>query len=325
MLSLDKIVGINIEVSSLCNGKCPFCSRGRKAKPYDSHVISFEDFKKLPPSMFEHIGWMSFSGNFGDFSSNREMPQIVEYVKQLNPSIVLYGDSNGSAQNTDWWGALGAHFKDGEMYFALDGLADTHSIHRRGTNFDKIINNVRAFTETGGVAFWKFILFKHNEHQVDEAQKLAEEIGCSRFLVVSSREYNEECLRPEKTKFELKHEIFTKYGTKSSAEGGQAICKPLANKSIYIAADGTVHPCCLTHCNYISEQEPSFRFVIPLIEEHIEQINFMTKPLDEIIAGPYFAKIVELSKNNKYCMAKCNKYRKEAQQELILRDVSFDR
>lgn len=274
--------------------------------------------------MFEHIEWMSFSGNFGDFCSNREMPKITEYVKKLNPSIVLYGDTNGSAQDSDWWASLGPHFNNGEMFFALDGLEDTHSIHRRGTNFNKIIENVQAFTEAGGIALWKFLLFRHNEHQIDEAEKLAEEIGCRRFMVISSREYNEECLRPETVTFDLKSEIFNRYGEKSLAEGGQAICKPLSNKSIYIAADGTVHPCCLTHCNYITEQEQTFKAVVPLIDQHIDEINFKSNSLESIIQGPYFDKMLKLSKNNSYCMAKCNKYRKEAQQELVIRDVYFD-
>ena len=323
MLNLENIAGINIEVSSLCNGKCPFCSRSRKVRPYNAHLITLEDFKKLPASMFEHIEWISFSGNFGDFSTNREMPEIVHYIKDLNPSIVFYGDTNGSVQSTDWWASLGPHFDNGEMFFSLDGLEDTHEIHRQGTDFNKIVNNVRAFTRAGGVAFWKFILFRHNEHQVEEAQRIAGEIGCSRFFVVSSREYNDECLRPENTTFELKHDIFTRYKEKSSAEDGQAICKPLANRSIYIAADGTVHPCCLAHCIYITEQDLSFRFVIPLIDQYIDQINFKTRPLHEIIEGPYFSKVLKLSKNNSYCMMKCNKYRKEAQQELVLHDVYF--
>ncbi len=209
------------------------------------------------------------------------------------------------------------------MFFSLDGLEDTHALHRRGTDFKKIIDNVRAFTSAGGTAFWKFILFRHNEHQVDTAQQLAREIGCRRFMVVSSREYNSECLRPETVRFDLKNEIFTRYQEKIKAENGHAVCKPIANRSIYIAADGTVHPCCLAHCNYITEHDASFKFVVSLIDQHKDQINFRTRPLDEIISGPYFEKVLRLSKNNAYCMLKCNKYKKKAQQEVILRDFYF--
>lgn len=323
MLSLQDIFGINIEVSSLCNARCPFCSRSKKVRPYGPHQISFTEFKLLPGSLLEHVEWFSFGGNFGDLSTNNEMTQIAGYIKKMNPATELHGDSNGTGQDSDWWGTLGRYFRDGVMFFALDGLEDTHSIHRKGCNFKKVLENVRAFTGAGGVACWKFILFQHNEHQVEQAEKIAKAIGCRRFMVVSSREYSDELLRPKTVSIEIKDDIFARYRERSIAEQRPAVCKPIGNKSIYIAADGTVHPCCLAHCMYVTEHDPSFQFVVPLIDKYIDQINFKTRPLDEIIQGPYFETVLEISKNNPYCMLKCNTYKKLAQQELILRDIRF--
>ncbi len=323
MLSLKDIVGLNIEVSSRCNGKCPFCSRNKKKRSYDNHIIGLSDFKKLPNPMFDTLEWVSFGGNFGDFATNDQMPDITAYIKEMNPKIELYGDSNGSVQNEKWWARLGQFFQEGSLFFSLDGLENTHAIHRKGTNFKKIINNVKAFTSAGGQAFWKFILFKHNENQIDEAEKKAKEIGCSRFFVVSSREYDQECQRPEKIKFDLKHEIFSSYQQKTIAENEHAICKPYANQSIYIAADGTVHPCCLAHCMYITDHDPSFKYIVPLIEKNIEKINFKINPLAEIISSSYFENVFKISKTNSYCMLKCNKYKKKAQNKLVLYDKYF--
>ena len=33
---------------------------------------------------------------------------------------------------------------------------------------------------------WKFIIFNHNEHQVEEAERLAKKLGITRFRVVKS-------------------------------------------------------------------------------------------------------------------------------------------
>lgn len=323
MIRLENIVGLNIEMSAVCNAKCPFCSRNKKVRNYDRHQIRLADFKLLPQSMFKHLEWIDFGGNFGDFTTNKDMPEIAEYIKDLNPEIQLHGDTNGSLQKEDWWRKLGNHFQDGFIIFSLDGLEDTHALHRRGTNFKAIVENVRAFAKSGGTAYWKFILFEHNEHQIDEAKKIARDIGCKRFFVVSSREYNDQCRRPKNKKFDIKDDIFKRYQKKILSENEYARCKPFANQSIYIAADGTVHPCCLAHCMYITEHDPSFEFAARLIKEYLDQINFKTKPIEEIIQGGYFQQTFKLSKTNSYCILKCNKYKKEARKELILHDHYF--
>lgn len=323
MLHLEDIAGINVEISARCNARCPFCSRNKKIRSYGNHLITLADFKYLPPGLFDSLEWVSFGGNFGDPSTNPELPQIAEYIKQMSPAVSLMGDTNGSVQNTQWWHSLGSFFSDGIMYFSLDGMADTHAHHRKGTDFMKITRNITAFAEAGGIAHWKFILFEHNEHQVDKAEKMAEQIGCARFFVISSREYNNDCQHPRNTMFNLKEEIFSAYRQKTISQNEQALCKPYQNHSIYIAADGTVHPCCLAHCNYITEHEPSFLFIIPLIEKNIDRINFKTRPLEDIIGDSYFNEVLQVSKTNTYCMMKCNKYRKEALRQLILYDKYF--
>jgi len=323
MLHLNDIAGLNLEVSSKCNARCPFCSRNKKVRDYGNHMLTLSDFKLLPQELFDSLEWVSYAGNFGDPSTNGELPQISTLIKEHNPAVILMGDTNGSVQNEAWWRELGCSFSDGTMFFALDGLEDTHAIHRKNTDFKRIVRNVEAFTGAGGVAHWKFILFKHNEGQIEEAEKLAKEIGCSRFFVVSSREYNGDCRKPVSTTFDLKSEIFSAYQLKTISQEEQAVCKPYQNHSIYIAADGTVHPCCLAHCNFITEHEPSFDFIIDLIEKHIDQINLRTTPLEEILRGPYFRRVTQISKTNSYCRMKCNKYRKEALGKLILRDIYF--
>lgn len=323
MLRVNDIAGLNLEVSSRCNAKCPFCSRNKKVRQYGNHLLTLTDFRLLPKKLFDSLEWVSYAGNFGDPSTNPELPQISAYIKNLAPTVTLMGDTNGSVQNEEWWQSLGRSFADGTMFFALDGLEDSHAIHRKGTDFKRILRNVEAFSSAGGVAHWKFILFKHNESQVEKAEKLAEEIGCSRFFVVSSREYSSDCQKPENTSFDLKSEIFSAYQRKAISQDEEAVCKPYQNHSIYIAADGTVHPCCLAHCNFITEHEPSFEFIIDLIEKHFDQINFKTKPLNEILTGAYFTQVKQISKKNSYCRMKCNRHRKKALSKLILHDRYF--
>ena len=324
MLTLNHIKALNIEISSMCTGKCPFCSREQKVRPYGNHLISIEDFKKLPKSLIKRLEWINFAGNFGDLSINRDMVEILDYIKYLNTEVVLGGDTNGSARDEKWWSKLGEFFKNGSMTFAVDGLLDTHAMHRIGTDYHKIIRNIKAFVGAGGVAYWQFILFAHNEHQIDEAMQMAGRIGCKRFFVIPSRDYNGQLKKSEKIEFQIKREVFHSYDESVASSKAIVTCKPFSNGSLYIAADGTVHPCCLAHCMYITEHNALFDFLPPLVQKYYDRINFKTTSLEDILTGPYFTEILKESKSNAYCRLKCNQFRKKIKKELVLVDQYFD-
>ena len=324
MLGLKQITALNIEITSKCIGKCPFCSRDQKIRHYGNHVITLADFQKLPKSLIRQLKWINFAGNFGDLSSNRDMVKILQYIRSMNKNVVTGGETNGSAQGEKWWKALGSFFNNGSIEFSLDGLSDTHAIHRIGTNYEKIIRNIKAFVSGGGAAHWKFIVFKHNEHQIDEAEQIAKKIGCKRFFVIPSRDYDKKFAKPEKIDFNIKRDIFHAYDERVAVSKEQAVCKPFANGSIYLAADGTVHPCCFAHCMYITEHNELFDFLPPLAKKYYDLINFKTAPLEDILKGPYFTQIVKMSKTNTYCRMKCNKYRKTIKKELCIKDRFFD-
>jgi MoaA/NifB/PqqE/SkfB family radical SAM enzyme len=324
MLSLHDIRALNIEISSRCAAHCPFCSRQQKVRPYGGHDITLEAFKLLPRSLLERLQRISFAGNFGDFCANHEFADIASYARDVNADLLMDGDTNGAMQDESWWKRLGPLFNSGSsMMFALDGMADTHAIHRRGTSFKKIIKHIEAFTSAGGTAYWKFIVFEHNEHQIYTAEALAKDIGCTGFFVIASRDYDETCRKPKALDFQLKRDMFHENWRTLSQKDRYAQCKPYDKGSIYIAADGTVHPCCFAHCMYITEHNDWFGYIVPLIEKYHSEINFKTRPLHEILQHPYFQTVGEISKTNDYCILKCNKHHKRIRENLVLHEKRF--
>ena len=45
------------------------------------------------------------------------------------------------------------------------------------------MQSAQAFINAGGRAEWDFLVFRHNEHQVESARKLAKEMGFAKFYV----------------------------------------------------------------------------------------------------------------------------------------------
>ena len=325
MLKIEDIQAIHFEITSRCVARCPFCSREQKIRDYGNHDITLADFKRLPQTFIAQLKRLSFSGNFGDVCANPEFVDMVAYIKSVNPHVTMDGETNGSLQNEQWWRRLGAGFHQGSLIFALDGLGDTHHLHRRGTRFDRVTRNLEAFVTGGGNAYWKFIVFEHNENQIEAAESHAGDLGCRGFFVVSSREYTSHLKKPKTLDVEIKRDIYHTYLDRLSGKERRALCKPFNEGSIYIAADGTVHPCCFAHCMYITEHNRAFDFIVPLIEQYRSQINFKTKTIEDIIEGPYFEAVARQSPTNDYCQLKCNRYRKKVREKLTLYEKWFNK
>jgi MoaA/NifB/PqqE/SkfB family radical SAM enzyme len=318
MLKIEDIRAVNIEISSRCAARCPFCSRGQKIREYGNHDITLADIKRLPQTFIAQLKRISFSGNFGDLCTNPEFVDIVAYIKTLNPDVAMDGETNGTLRDAEWWRRLGAVFHHGDLIFALDGLADTHHLHRKGTRFDAVTRHLEAFVSGGGSAYWKFIVFQHNEHQIAAAESLAKDLGCSGFFVVSSREYTPHLRMPKTLDVEIKRDIYHTHLDRLTGLERRALCKPFKAGSIYIAADGTVHPCCFAHCMYITEHNRAFDYMVPLIEKYLSQINFKTSDIKRIIEGPYFKAVERQAPANDYCQLKCNRGSKVVRDKLTL-------
>jgi MoaA/NifB/PqqE/SkfB family radical SAM enzyme len=88
-------------------------------------------------------------------------------------------------RNPEWWSKLGTLLTgdpDHWVTFSIDGLEDTNHIYRRNVKWDRLMANAKAFIEAGGRAHWDFLIFKHNEHQIEQARQLASQLGFARFV-----------------------------------------------------------------------------------------------------------------------------------------------
>jgi hypothetical protein len=98
--------------------------------------------------------------------------------------------TNGSMKRPEWWAELARTIgRKGYVIFGLDGLEDTNHLYRQGTVWSKIMENVQAFIAAGGRARWDFIVFAHNEHQVDEAEQLSKDMGFEKFQYKKSARF----------------------------------------------------------------------------------------------------------------------------------------
>ena len=174
-------------------------------------------------------------GVYGDPAAAKYTLDIYRWARQLNPNITLGMNTNGAIQNTFWWHELGSMFHRPLDYvvFSIDGLEDTNATYRRGVDWPKLMANADAYISAGGSAHWDMLVYRHNQHQVEECEQLARDMGFSWFRAkVSSRELLNSNLQPPMGW----HVPIT--------EKGPIQCHVLKEKSAYIDARGQLSPCC---------------------------------------------------------------------------------
>lgn len=186
---------VHLEVTERCNLSCPMCARninGGEQNPWIHDAeLSLEDIKKIFPNDFiKQLNHIYMCGNFGDPIVAKDTLEIFRHFRSVNSDILLSMNTNGSARQEDWWVELASILgNNGYVIFSIDGLEDTNHIYRKGSNYTRIMKNVEAFIKAGGVAHWEYIVFAHNEHEVDRARDLADRMGFAKFQLKKSARF----------------------------------------------------------------------------------------------------------------------------------------
>lgn len=234
--NIHDITVLHLEPTTKCNAACPQCQRTINLSNLAQSDITVEHVKRFfPESFILQLKKMFMCGNFGDPAAGEDTINIFKYFKEVNPSITLGMNTNGGINSSHWWNELATVFSGphDSVIFSIDGLEDTNHIYRINVRWQKLINNITAFIANGGNAQWDMLLFKHNEHQVNEAMSLAKSLGMTWFRSkITRRDLNVVNLQlPSTNAIRLKPQL-------------PINCHVVAEKSIYIDASGLLFPCC---------------------------------------------------------------------------------
>ena len=244
---LRDIKVLHLESTDVCQAACALCARETDTefnKNKHHHLDMRKIMQVIDSTRIAELDKMFMCGNYGDPAAGKYTLDIYREFRKLNKSIVLGMNTNGGLQNTLWWHELGRIFNQPYDYtvFSIDGLEDTNATYRRGVDWNKIMHNVEAYIAAGGSAHWDMLVYQHNQHQVDDCEKMARQLGFKWFRAkVSKRPFVSGLKAP------------AAWHTVDFATG-PINCHALQEQSIFIDAQGRESPCCWlgsTQSNFI--------------------------------------------------------------------------
>lgn len=193
--NFDQLDQLHIELTNACNAACPMCTRFHVNSPLtrpdlEIDQITIEKFKQyFPPEVVNKCEVILFCGVHGDPGMAKDLYEICEYIDEVSPKTVIRMNTNGGMRKPEFWSKMGTLFSkklrdhwSWQITFSIDGLADTNHLYRRNVDWDKLVANAKAFIDAGGRAEWDYLIFKHNEHQIDEAKQLSKDMGFYTFV-----------------------------------------------------------------------------------------------------------------------------------------------
>ena len=325
MYNYNDIRRIHLEITTRCQARCPMCPRrinGGMLNPlFELTEIDLETFKEwFPVEFIKQLDAINFCGNLGDPIIAKDCLEVIEYIRELNPLIDINMHTNGSARDVSWWERLAK--SNIRVAFGIDGLEDTHHLYRIDTDFNKIINNARAFINAGGRADWAMLVFEHNEHQVEDCRKMSEELGFKKFTIKHTSRFQEDKLHVINDRGKTTHILYPTIKSKGmipkiaeslKVENPVIQCKAQRGKEIYVGATGAISPCCWL----------DFSWILPRHESRVDYMDridmlptLRNQTLKEIFDSNYFNKISETwnDKPLRECTRQCGTFDKLGEQ-----------
>lgn len=239
---------ISFEPTTSCNLRCPECPSGLRSFSRPTGMLEPEFFRKTIDELAPDLLYLVFYFQ-GEPYLNRNFLDMVRYAADKN----IY-----TATSTN------AHYLDDEtarktvesgldrMIISIDGTTqEVYEQYRVGGKLEKVIEGTRRIlhwrkvlkSKTPMVVF-QFLVVKPNEHQMDEVQRLGEELGVDDVWFKTAQIYD----------YENGNDLiptideFSRY--KKQKDGTYAIKNSLMNRcwkmwhSCVITWDGRVVPCC---------------------------------------------------------------------------------
>ena len=320
MIKYEDIKSLHIEPTQQCNAACPQCDRninGGKDNPYlRGSLLSWTDYMEMFPQDFvAQLDTMYMCGNYGDPATSHYIVNGYQYFRNVNSKMWLGMNTNGGARPEYFWEDLADCGV--VITFSIDGLEDTNHLYRQKVKWQNVMTNAQAFIDRGGRARWEFIVFKHNEHQIEEAELRAKNMGFEQFRTKKTgrffstvnhkgKESHQATNRKGKNTQKLEKptgdyvnpalkkekDIVAEHGSMDAYYDETPIkCKAIEKSEIYVSAEAHVFPCCWTAGQqYKWYHKPREAPIWKLIEDP-NNISLRHHSLQDIVEGQFFKAI----------------------------------
>lgn len=268
---------ITIETGNICNLRCPLCPTGTSETKVPKGMLTLERFQHIIHQLGPTTETLDFF-DWGEPFLNKDLLEMVRYGKRRYPHMRIVISSNLNIPHcTEAKAAEIVSSGLDHLIMSVDGATqDVYAKYRVGGKLDEVFRNMRWLVSAKQAAarprpalVWNYLVFRHNEHEVEAARQLASEIGVDFTATAMRTDCGEEIFLPLDERLRRdgdwipENPQYSQYSHEALARRVNDCTKPW--KTVAINWDGYVVPCgsvydCKTF-NYGNIFESSFEEV----------------------------------------------------------------
>lgn len=249
---------LGLEPGNLCNLRCPLCPTGNDEPGLAKGFMSLELFKRVFDQLKGSLDSINLY-SWGEPLLNKDLIPIIKYAKSGSRKISITTSTNLSIKDGALLAGLIASGID-EIIVSCDGATcESYSKYRVGGDFNLVMDNLRLLAakkrELNAPAdiVWNFLVFKHNEGEVEQARRAAESIGVSFRVGLMRTSMKDEILKPHKEAISKDKDWIPDNPQYSAYDKEECAPKKIIKgcrkpwQEITINWDGKVFPCCAVY------------------------------------------------------------------------------
>jgi MoaA/NifB/PqqE/SkfB family radical SAM enzyme len=181
-----------IEYNANCNCHCPGCYRSQILSSRNGLKMNSQLYQKIVNDLaktntIKSIGFY----NHGEPFLYPEAFDAIRRLRERMPQVWIFSTTNGIPLDTGEKRRALIESGLDSLIFSIDGTnSSSYSRYRRGGDFDKAIENLRAtarlkrdLERQKPILAWRYLLFHWNDsdEEVEKAMRMAKEIGVDQF------------------------------------------------------------------------------------------------------------------------------------------------
>lgn len=241
-------ISMAIEPTTSCNLRCPECPSGLRQFTRPIGMLEPSFFKTTIDSVYKELIYLTFYFQGEPYLN----PNFLDMVKYASDKGIYTSTSTNAHYLTKEQAKKTVESKLDRLIISIDGTTqETYEQYRIGGQLQKVIDGTKNIvaakkelnSSTPHIVF-QFLVVKPNEHQLDDVQRLATELGVDEVVFKTAQVYDFENGNP----LIPVNEKYSRY--KKRADGTYAIKNKLLNQcwrmwsSCVVTWDGAVVPCC---------------------------------------------------------------------------------
>lgn len=242
-----KPIAISVEPTTSCNLRCPECPSGLRSFTRPTGMLKEEVFEKILDQVASHVSFLTFYFQGEPFLH----PKFLTLVKQAKHKNIYVSTSTNAHYLTPKMAEKVVNSGLDRMTISIDGITpDVYTQYRVGGQLDKVLEGAKNMVEArkklaskSPYLVFQFLVVKPNEHQIEDAKKLCNDLGIDEIVFKSAQIYDYENgspLIPDNPQYARYKKVGQKYVLKNKLLNQ---CWKMWHSCVF-TWDGMVVPCC---------------------------------------------------------------------------------